>query len=240
VQSEIVELRYSLNGITQAQLDLLFSSISDQDDQIMIKRISDPHAALSMDDLVLEGIFSDTLIQNLSRAYPPPLAFKLQLHQNISAQMRQYSAFEWQEAPTLYCGVSLLPFMEMQQMIAFDDAWHFLRLVTTTQAATLLKSLLAVKPKGVISWHKNLLHFVFPLHRMDFLQQWANQLGQGTANLNWLSGSTGELAPEILQSVGSVDQEAQPKIAVELNRTKNLQNLDFERLFNRVLSVISI
>jgi hypothetical protein len=193
-----------------------------------------------MDDLVLEGIFSETLIQNLSRAYPPPLAFKLQLHQDISTQMRQYSSFEWQEDPTLYCGVALLPFVDMQQMIAFDDAWHFLRLITTTQAATILKPLLAVKPKGVISWHKNLLHFVLPVHRMDFLQQWAEQLSQGTANLNWLSGSTGELSPEILQSVGSVDPESQPKVVLEVNRTKNLQNLDFEQLFNRVLSVIAI
>jgi hypothetical protein len=75
---------------------------------------------------------------------------------------------------------------------------------------------------------------------MDFLQLWVDQMINDTANLNWLSGSTGELSSEILQSVGSIKPAEQPKIDVHVNRTGNQENLDFELLFNRVLSVISI
>jgi len=238
VYCQLTELRYSLNGISESQMDLLFSHLDRQESQVIVKRLSNRRTTLSPDDIVLEGMFSNTMIAALARAFPPPLSFKVEMTMGME-QLRRYCAFEWEPQQLLLCGISLLPYQTMQQMISFENAWHYLRLLTTTEAGSILKPMLAVKAKGLVALDRNYAEFILPLHRIDFLLAWLNQLAVKTVDLNWLSGTTGDLDEELLQSVGSIDQTRLPVLNTWVERTEASEDLDFEQLFSRVMVALS-
>ncbi len=217
-------------------MNFLFSQLDRLESQVIIKRLTDRRLTLSPDDIVLEGMFPSDLINALSRSFPPPLSFKVEV--DNSEYLKAYTGFEWNQTTLLYCGVSLLPYETMQQMINFENAWQYIRLITTTEAGSILRSWLAVKPKGLISVTKNSLEFILPMHRIDLLLLWLDRLQTEVIDLNWISGSTGEIAGELLQHLGSLNQARLPVLETWISRTSASEDLDFQRLFARAMVAI--
>ena len=215
-------------------MDLLFTHLDRLDTQIIVKRLTDRSVSLSPDDIILEGQFNQTIIAALARGFPPPLSFKVEVSHGIE-QLRRYCAFEWEPQQLLLCGVSLLPFTDMQQMIAFNNPWQYLRLLTTTEAGSVLRPLLAIKSRGLVAIQKNIAEFIMPLHRIDFLLSWLDRMVDYNIDLNWLSGSTGELDPELLKSVGTLNQERIPALNNWITKTSGSDDLDFEKIFSRAM-----
>ena len=156
-------------------MNLLFSHLDQLNSQVILKRLTNRAVTLSPDDIVLEGHFSNDLVAALARGFPPPLSFKVEVTSDPMV-LRSYSGFEWQPDTMLLCGISLLPFQKIQQMVGFDNAWHYLRLLTTTEVGSILRPLLAVKPKGLISIENRMIEFILPMHRIDFLLNWLEYL----------------------------------------------------------------
>lgn len=231
---DIVELRYSLNGVTESQMRLLFNILEKNSSQVIMKRVNAAQA-LSADDIILEGVVSTDLVTQLARGFPPPLSFKVESNQDLYPRLRSYCSFEWQNNPTLLCGVSMLPFVALQTMLTFDSPWQLLRLITSSQAGSILKPLLVVKPKGLLVISRNQVNFVMPMHRIDFLVKWLEYITHNDATVNWLSGSTGELVPELVEAIGSVDVNKIPTLESLLSQTSSDQDLDFSLLFKKAL-----
>jgi len=218
-------------------MNLLFTHLDRLDSQVILKRLTDRSVTLSAEDIILEGYFSQEVIAALSRAFPPPLSFKVEM--DNPEILRAYSAFEWQPSMLLYCGVSLLPFQTIQELVEFDNAWQYMRLLATTEVGSILKPLLAVKAKGLVAIDRQQVEFILPMHRIDFLKAWIDQLQLEEITVNWLSGSTGTLNEEVLKSVGSVDQDRLPNLRNWVEQTSEQEDLDFERLFNRAMIALT-
>lgn len=232
---EVVELRYSLNGISDSQLIVLFSQIESEQKQIIIKRLSNPLYALTSDDLILEGIFSSTFLENLSRAFPPPLSCKIQGPNLDIEKIRDYAAISWGVEQTIYGGISLLPILQIQQMTGFITPTQFINLISSTKAGSVLKSLLAIKPKGIMAVEENFANIVFPMHRVDFILAWINQLNINPISLDWLSGSTDELSEELVSTIGSIDQSEIGMMEQWLHQADNVIPRNFEVTHKRAL-----
>ncbi|OLS27824.1 MAG: hypothetical protein HeimC2_10190 [Candidatus Heimdallarchaeota archaeon LC_2] len=235
---EITELRYSLNGISDSQIQTLFNQIQRDNNQFIIKRVTDPSVALSSDDILIEGKFSSEFLNVLARVFPPPLACKIQFEGNFQEKLREYAAFSWSYKNIVLLGVTVFPYVEVQSYIGFTSSTHFLNLITSTKAATLLKGLLLIKPKGLISFDKNVLTMVMPNHRIDFIIAWLNQLMVAEVNLNWLSGSTGELDEELAASVNFVNHSNLEEINSCLEKAIVIQAGELKTVFRRALASI--
>lgn len=235
VNCEVMELRYSLNGISESQIQVMFRLIEQESNQLIIRRISDSKFALSSDDLILEGNFSSEFLAEISRTFSPPLSCKLRITEEIEAQIRYYATFSWTNGVMLYGGITVLPMNQTQKMVAYTSPTHFLNLITSTQAGSDLKGLLAVKPKGLISINSNVATIVLPNHRIDFMKEWLFRLGSYEVDLNWLSGSTGELSEEILSSVGSVDAQKMENLPNLLDRAISIPSADLNFMFRKAI-----
>ncbi|MHA2169389.1 MAG: hypothetical protein ACXAB7_05795 [Candidatus Kariarchaeaceae archaeon] len=233
---EVVELRYSLNGISDSQLRVLFSHIERERHQIILRRLTNPRYALSSDDIILEGVFSAEFLSSVSRAFPPPLACKLQVEGLDTLKLKEYSCIEIENYQTILAGICVLPVIQTQHIIGFDTPNQFLNLITTTRAGSILKCLLAVKPKGFIVLEKNIISIILPLHRIDFLQAWINQISQRSVSLDWLSGSTGEIPEELAAAIGSIDQTQTSFLENWLEIANHVKPVAFEMQFKRALA----
>ncbi len=246
MSSEVVELRYSLNGISESQLLVLFSQIESEQRQIIIKRISNPSYSLSTDDIILEGFFSKKFLSSLSQVFPPPLSCKIKVN-NFDKQIiskyssidwvdqNKYSSIEWVGQNILYAGITLLPTSQMQQMIGFSSNQQFFNLITTTRVGSVLKCLLLAKPKGLIAIQANIINIILPLHRVEFVLAWIDEIQKNTVTLDWLSGSTGDLSEELVSTIGSIDQSQFENLDQWLQQTNDNILGDFKGIFNRAL-----
>ncbi|MHA2251220.1 MAG: hypothetical protein ACXAD7_12725 [Candidatus Kariarchaeaceae archaeon] len=235
MSAEVAELRYSLNGISDSQLNVLFSQIESEHNQVIIKRISNPNYSLSSDDIILEGFFSDNFLAGLARAFPPPLSCKILVKDLNLSNLQDYSAITWEDSFMFRSGITLLPISQMKQMIGFDTSSQFLNLLTSTKAGSILKCLLAVKPRGLIAQDGDSIHIVLPAQRIDFTLAWISQLCQEFTSLDWLSGSTGELSEEIVSSIGSINQDEIIQLEHWLKKANQITTQDFEIIFKRAL-----
>ncbi len=235
---EITELRYSLNGISDSQIQTLFNQIQRDSNQFIIKRVSDPAVALSSDDILIEGKFSVEFLNILARVFPPPLACKIEFEENYQEKLREYATFSWNYKNMVLLGVTVFPYVEVQSYVGFTSSTHFLNLITSTEAASLLKGLLVVKPKGLISFEKNIMTMVMPNHRIDFIIAWLNQLMLEEVNLDWLSGSTGQLDEELAASVQFVNQAQLERVASYLDKAMVIQAGELKTVFRRALASI--
>ena len=104
------------------QVRSIFSLIEAEKNQIIVKRYSNPPFAITIDDIVIEGEFSDEFLASISRNLPLPLTCKIETSQNPSNLLRSYSALVWKDNPLIFSGITLLPFYQVQQMIGFKDA----------------------------------------------------------------------------------------------------------------------
>jgi len=238
LNSQIIELRYSLNNLTESQIQLLFNQIEREESPIVIRRISDHRFSLSPDDIILEGSFSQNMINSLSKGYPLPLSIKFEIKGISTEQIVNYTTFEWRENPKIYCGVSLIPSYALQNYISYNDATHFINLIIKTQAPSIIRPLMAIKPKGVILSEGNNLTMVLPNHRIDFMLKWINTLFAQEITVDWLSGSSGELDQDIVKSMGSIDQSKIPILKVLIQRSANMDLGNFELIFRRSLQIL--
>jgi hypothetical protein len=236
VVCDITELRYSLNGISDSQIQTLFNQIENEENQLIIKRVTDPNVALSSDDLLIEGKFSNQFLMTCARVFPPPLSCKIEFNIEIKDKLRDYAAFSWKHNTQILLGVTVFPYLDVQSYIGFTSSTHFLNLITSTRAASLLKSLLIVKPKGLVSFEKNVMTVVLPNHRIDFILAWINQLLNDKVDINWLSGSTGQLDEELVGSIEFVNQTNLEEINSYLEKAMVIQAGELQRVFRRALA----
>lgn len=233
---DITELRYSLNGISDSQMETLFREIEREENQLIIKRVTDPNIALSADDLLIEGKFSNHFLMTIARVFPPPLSCKVEFETEIQDKLRDYAAFSWNNNNQMLLGVTVFPYLEVQSLVGFTSSTHFLNLIISTRAASLLKSLLLVKPKGLISFEKNKMTIVLPNHRIDFLLAWLRQLIKEKVDVNWLSGSTGSLDEELVGSIDFIDQSKLEEIQPYLEKAMVIQPGELQTVFKRALA----
>ena len=92
---DITELRFSLNSISDSQIQTLFIEIEKEENQLIIKRVTDSEVALSADDLLIEGKFSTRFLMTIARVFPPPLSCKVEFEIEIQNKLRDYAAFCW-------------------------------------------------------------------------------------------------------------------------------------------------
>ena len=79
---------------------------------------------------------------------------------------------------------------------------------------------------------------VMPNHRIDFIIAWLNQLITQEVNLDWLSGSTGELDEELATSVQFVNQETLEQVNNFLAKAMVIQAGELKTVFRRALASI--
>lgn len=233
---DITELRFSLHGISDSQIQTLFTEIEREENQLIIKRVTDSKAALSADDLLIEGKFSTRFLMTVARVFPPPLSCKVEFETEIHNKLRDYAAFSWNHHNQMLLGVTVLPYLEVQSLIGFTSSTHFLNLIISTEAASLIKSLLIVKPKGLISFEKNMMTIVLPNHRIDFLLAWLKQLINDKVDINWLSGSTGTLDDELVGSIDFINQSKLEQMKPYLERAMIIQPGELKVVFKRALA----
>ncbi len=233
---DITELRFSLHGISDSQIQTLFTEIEREENQLIIKRVTDSKAALSTDDLIVEGKFSTGFLMTVARVFPPPLSCKVEFETEIHDKLRDYAAFSWNNHDQILLGVTVLPYLEVQSLIGFTSSTHFLNLIISTEAASLIKSLLIVKPKGLISFEKNMMTIILPNHRIDFLLAWLKQLINNKVDINWLSGSTGTLDDELVGSIDFINQSKLEKMKPYLERAMIIQPGELKVVFKRALA----
>lgn len=233
---DITELRYSLNGVSDAQIQTLFDQIEKENTQLIIKRITDPSVALSSDDMLIEGKLSNQFLMTVARVFPPPLSCRIEFNTEVHDKLRDYAAFSWNHHTQILLGVTVFPYLDIQSYIGFTSSTHFLNLITSTKAASILKSLLIVKPKGLISFDKNVMNLVLPNHRIDFILAWINQLLKENVDINWLSGSTGQLDEELVSSIDFVDQSKLNEMGEYLEKAMVIQPGELQRVFRRALA----
>lgn len=235
-----VKLRYSINGINEDQLNILFDYLNNETNQIMIKRITNPRFSLSIDDLILEGFFSNILIENLSRLLPPPISVTFNILSSQSEKFARYSAINWNYLDSVILGgVTLIPINQVTNMIDVSSIRLFMNLISSTPAASFLKAYLLIKPKGIVRFEKDLLQFVLPNHRVDFITKWTERIIHDLEiNFDWLSGSTGELSEEIVSNIGSIDQRQVDNLKIWLNSAINSLQSDYNKMYRRALKAI--
>ena len=233
---DITELRFSLNGISDSQIQTLFTEIEREENQLIIKRVTDPAVALSSDDLLIEGKFSHRFLMTVARVFPPPLSCKVEFETEIHDKLRDYAAFSWNHHNQILLGVTVLPYLGVQSLIGFTSSTHFLNLIISTKAASLLKSLLVVKPKGLISIEKNKITIVLPNHRIDFLLAWLRKVYMDKVDINWLSGSTGSLDEELVGSIEFIDQSKLEEMKPHLDKAMIIQPGELQTVFKRALA----
>ncbi|MCH8906744.1 MAG: hypothetical protein IH840_06620 [Candidatus Heimdallarchaeota archaeon] len=67
------------------------------------------------------------------------------------------------------------------------------------------------------------------------MKEWLFRLGSYEVDLNWLSGSTGELSEEILSSVGSVDAQKMENLPNLLDRAISIPSADLNFMFRKAI-----
>ena len=236
MECELVEIRFSLNGISDAQIQSLFNLIEKEEEQVILKRVSDPDLAISSDDFILEGTFSNEFLAGIARRVPRPLSCKFQFSEDPTDYLRPYSVMSWYHQSPILVGVTILPIQVVQGYLGFEYPTTFLNLILTTKAASLLKNLLIVKPKGLINLNGKTAEFVLINHRIDFIQSWLNKLIREQVDLDWLSGSTGEISEEIVGSVGFIDQSSVDELQYLLRGMGQLPMRAFPVIFRRGLN----
>ena len=234
--SKLIELRYSLNGITDIQISALFGQIEQEENQIIIKRISDSRYALSADDIIIEGEVSPKLLNILAQVKLEALSCKISTGNLVIDNLRNYSAFSWINRQTILSGICIIPINQMQQLVQFSNPTQFMNLITSTAAGSYLRSLLAVKPRGIIAIENNVLNIIFPAHRIDFLLEWVRKLETEHISIDWLSGSTGELHPDLVKSIGSIDQSRIDMLVEWLEKAKMVAPTDLNIMYRRALA----
>ena len=92
---DIIEIRLSLNGVTEGFLFTLFRLLDNEPNQILIKRINDPRFSLTSDDLILKGVFSQQFIKIISNFYPFIQSFKISSELITESIIEPYAAKTW-------------------------------------------------------------------------------------------------------------------------------------------------
>jgi hypothetical protein len=237
---DIIEIRLSLNGVTEGFLFTLFRLLDNEPNQILIKRINDPRFSLTSDDLILEGVFSQQFIKIISNFYPFIQSFKISSDLITESIIDPYAAKTWiAKDITLYSGVTLLPQDQVASFVNYESPDHFVNLLISSQAGSVLNPLLAIKPKGIIAKSEEITQVVYPARRLDLIIEWFNKIISDETSIDWISGSTGELAPELASSIGDIDQNKLLKIDEWLEATKQLPQVNVNRCYRYSMRAIS-
>ncbi len=239
MQLNITEIRYSLNGISEGQLQNLFDLLDNEDNQIIFKRISDSRYALSSDDIILLGNFSISFITSVSQFLFPPLMFKIE-GDFISRDIFDiFGAKKWEsENTTIFVGNTIIPANNLKNVIGYTMGDQFLKLLTTTPAGSALKSLLITKPKGLFEVGEGFVKIIFPFHRIDFILDWVKQVIMGVVTFDWLSGVTDELDKKLIGCNGNLPPNLDTEIIKWVNSLDTFSVIELERSFKRALKVV--
>lgn len=239
MSSRVVEIRYSLNGLAESQLQNLFDKLDQEKEQIIFKRITDSRYSLSLDDIILQGNFSNDFITSLSQILPLPLMIKVENERISRETFNVFGSKKWEsESTTIYVGNTLLPLANLNKVIGYTQGEQFIKLLTTSPAGSYLKPLLLTKAKGMIEADKYVTKIVFPMHRIDFLLEWIDQVLNGVMSFDWLTGATGELSPHLAGCNGELDPDLEKRIITWVNNMDTLSQIDLEKSFRRSLKVI--
>ena len=232
MKCDIIEIRLSLNGVTEGFLFTLFRLLDNEPNQILIKRINDPRFSLTSDDLILEGVFSPQFIKIISNFYPFIQSFKISSDKITESTIESYVAKKWNANNiAFYSGVTLLPQNQIAQFVNYDSPDHFVNLLISSQAGSVLNPLLVVKPKGIIAQNEQITQVVYPARRLDLIIEWFNKIISEETSIDWISGSTGELAPDLASSIGDIDQNELLKLDEWLEATKQLPQVNVNRCY---------
>lgn len=232
----LAEIRYSLVGISESQLQTLFELLDQEKDQIIFKRITEPRYALSDDDIVLRGNFSNSIIKNLSQILPPPLVVKIENDDINKETFEIFGSKKWvSEESTIYAGNSILPINNIYQVTGLKSE-YFVDVIITSNAGSILKPYLLTKPKGLIEVKDRSILIIYPFHRMDFLLSWVKQAIYGIISFDWLSGESGELDQTLVGITGDTN------IDVNDHLTKwnvhSTSGIDLNKTFVKALKII--
>ncbi len=240
MKCDIIEIRLSLNGVTEGFLFTLFRLLDNEPNQILIKRINDPRFSLTSDDLILEGTFSPQFIKIISNFYPFIQSFKISSDMLTESIVETYAAKKWNtNNMTLFSGITLLPQDQIINIVKCDTPDHFVNLLISSQAGSVLNPLLLIKPKGIIAQYEQITQVIYPARRLDLIIEWFNKIIKEKISDDWISGLTGELPPELATSIGTIDQNEILKIDEWLEATKQLPQVNVNRCFRYSMRALS-
>ena len=113
----ITEIRYSLNGISEGQLQSLFDQLDKEQDQVIFKRITDTRFSLSSDDIILQGNFSPSFISSISQILLPPLMLKIENEYIQRNLFESFAAKKWDsENTSIYVGNTIIPVNNLKKV----------------------------------------------------------------------------------------------------------------------------
>ncbi|MCY3411287.1 MAG: hypothetical protein INQ03_06565 [Candidatus Heimdallarchaeota archaeon] len=237
---KISELRYSLNGITEAQLQILFDLLDNEQDQMIFKRVSEPRFSISNDDIIITGAFSHQFIHTLSQILPPPLVLKVENPQINPEIFQDYAAKRWDgQITSIFAGITMFPIKKMAKIIGYSYGDQFIKLLSTTPAGSKLKPYLITKAKGLIESFHGGVSFILPLHRMDFTIEWLRKIISDEVDFNWVSGETGQLPSDLVGTNGTISSTIEQDMMKWVNSMKIIDPIDLHKYFRRALKVVS-
>ena len=127
--------------------------------------------------MVLEGVFSQQFIKIISNFYPFIQSFKISSDLITESIIDPYTAKTWiSNDITFYSGVTLLPQYQIAGFVNYESPDHFVNLLISSQAGSVLNPMLAIKPKGIIAKYGNITQVVYPARRLDLIIEWFNKI----------------------------------------------------------------
>lgn len=151
-----------------------------------------------------------------------------------------YAAKRWNKNDiTLYSGVTLLPQNQIAKLVNCDSPDHFVNLLISSQAGSVLNPLLVIKPKGIIAKSEQIIQVVYPARRLDLIIEWFNKIIKEEISSDWISGLTGELSSDLATSIGDVDQDKLLKMETWIESTKQLPQVNVNRCFRYSMRALS-
>ena len=238
---KIISVRLSLNGATTKQLNSLFSLIQRYESPITISRVVAENLSYAGSDLILDGVFNSVFVKKLANIFPYPVevAYDISEHKDFLHLLENYATMKWELSQTVFLGITLFPTEVMKKFIDSKNNDEFLRLILTTPLGSYLKSMLILKPKGLLAISENKMHLFLLNQRFDFVSIWLDWiLNKNTVDLNWVSGDSGKLQEDYHQTV-----ELPVKIQTDLNKwrevIKDRKIEDFGLVYGRLLKLLA-
>lgn len=229
-----------MNGVSQRQIENLFQLIQRFEIPITLSRSSDTRFAFSRSDLILVGNFSLEFLEAFSRSFPSVLALTVDSSSSptILESLEAYSSLVWELDKKIYLGMTILPHETITKIIPVADNMDFLKLLFLTPAAAHLKNYLITKPKGMIAVKETEFDIILPHQRPDFIYYWLQQVANmNEVDINWVSGSTGELPEELIVSQG-LSPTFQQSFESWLSTAQSHQIDDFGLTYQKILSLV--
>ncbi len=233
-------MTFSAYGVSSEFISSFFNLLSKYENILHYFRKSGSTNTFFGDEITLAGTFDYRFIQSFSKLKPEisSITFRIDNSDYFKNELLRYSCFTWELEKNLYLGNTVLTFDFLNQILGIkNDNLLFLKLLLSTPAVSELKHLLLTKPKGVLSIKDDIITFFLPNQTIDFLFHWMKKVEQGqTCDLNWISGSSGELPPELQQSEG-IPSSIVESLESWLSLAKlNVLN-DYELIFHKAIKL---